>query len=331
MTPDEALVDGVRSPTGVVPVVASDWLRERLHAEQRVGVVVGAGERAAYVRFGQPGERGTWVLAIERHDAVGLPCGVRIPAPASTPVAEPGARVHVAQGLVAVGGAAPVDLQVVRWQRAVPVVAAPARDVVARRLERLVGSGHRQLPWWPVHLSLPAERLRIGAMELVHLAAAAGDDVSGDEPRGPVADLVGWGPGSTPSGDDLLAGFVATLACLGEDAGEAAGRATAVAAAVARQAPGRTTDLSATLLACALDGAMALPAAGLLHAVTATATTADRVRASLDHLLRIGHTSGHDLALGILTALHVATDTGHGVGGPRPTTQSSRLVTTRSH
>ncbi|MBY5163013.1 DUF2877 domain-containing protein, partial [Salsipaludibacter albus] len=66
-------------------------------------------------------------------------------------------------------------------------------------------------------------------------------------------------------------------------------------------APDRTTALSATLLACARDGAMARPAAVALDALTAAPDDADdRVAGAMDDLARVGHTSGRDLALGLL-------------------------------
>lgn len=327
-----------------VAVVASDWLRPRLQAGRGpTGEVVGAGRRAAYVRVDADGGDGHWMLAIEAHDAVGLPCGMRVPAPHADLVGAlvVGTPVSILDGAVDIGGGTPTRLEVARWQRAVPPVVAPPRDVLSARLTTLVGAladvgspgrDNRMAPqaaatsaglragqhlsapdvhWWPANLEPPPDRLAQGAHALVSLAhAAGGSDVSTTNAvvAGVVHHLVGWGPGSTPSGDDLLAGFVATLHRL-DVSRPIATVVDDLTAAILARAPGHTTDLSATLLASAVDGAMALPAAALVQAVTAGDTTADRMQVALARLTAIGHTSGHDLALGILTALHVAATT----------------------
>src|SRR5260370_13795935 len=59
--------------------------------------------------------------------------------------------------------------------------------------------------------------------------------------------LVGSGPGLTPSGDDVLAGFLVGAAAFGLDV-------AALREAVADLAPGRTTALSAALLWHAVRG-----------------------------------------------------------------------------
>ena len=98
--------------------------------------------------------------------------------------------------------------------------------------------------------------------------------------------LLGRGPGLTPLGDDVLAGWLATRAALG--------RPDPVLAAAVRRRLGVTTLLSATLLECALHGE-ALPQLADWLAVPDDTTTAA--------LLAVGATSGAGLLAGARLAL----------------------------
>lgn len=125
-------------------------------------------------------------------------------------------------------------------------------------------------------------------------------------------DLLGRGPGLTPLGDDVLAGWLATRA--------AAGRPDAVLASAVRRRLGVTTLLSATLLDCALRGEVLPQLADWLAGPT-TATT--------DALLAVGATSGAGLLTGARLALRSLADrdphpeTHH---DPRPTDRPGRAA-----
>lgn len=104
--------------------------------------------------------------------------------------------------------------------------------------------------------------------------------------------LLGRGPGLTPLGDDVLAGWFATR--------HAAGRPDANLAAAVRRRLGVTTLLSATLLDCALHGEALPQLASWLAEPTPIATEA---------LVAIGATSGTGLLTGAELALaSLATD-----------------------
>jgi Protein of unknown function (DUF2877) len=120
--------------------------------------------------------------------------------------------------------------------------------------------------------------------------AAAVDDLAAD-PAGAVDDLVGRGGGLTPAGDDLLAGCLAALRA------RRSPEAGALGAAVRRRARGRTTRLSAALLAAADHGAVVPEAAAVVRALAARPGP-DLDRAA-DRLLALGHTSGWYLAAGL--------------------------------
>jgi len=98
--------------------------------------------------------------------------------------------------------------------------------------------------------------------------------------------LLGRGPGLTPLGDDVLAGWFATRAALGEP--------DATLAGAVRRRLGVTTLLSATLIDCAIRGEV-LPQLG--------AWLADPGPTTRDALLAVGATSGAGLLTGASLAL----------------------------
>ncbi len=98
--------------------------------------------------------------------------------------------------------------------------------------------------------------------------------------------LLGRGPGLTPLGDDVLAGWFATRVALGAP--------DAALAGAVRRRLGVTTLLSATLIDCALHGEV-LPQLG--------AWLADPGPATRDTLLAVGATSGAGLLAGASLAL----------------------------
>jgi hypothetical protein len=107
-----------------------------------------------------------------------------------------------------------------------------------------------------------------------------------------VSDLIGLGPGLTPSGDDFLMGALAALDALGQTNMRAAlGRAIVAAA-------GRTSAVSASLLRAAAAGHVGEN----LHTMVAAIITGD-ADGAIDAATRIGHTSGWDaLAGAVVTA-----------------------------
>ncbi|WP_067462197.1 DUF2877 domain-containing protein [Actinomadura macra] len=171
--------------------------------------------------------------------------------------------------------------------------------------------------WWTPRRPLPAHgtvALRAGldvleaAMVPTGLPPAAHADLDGlvrsatrgdlDETAHAASRLVGLGPGLTPSGDDVLAGFLLAHRHLTPPPHPRAGFASALGARVGRLAPGRTTALSAALLDHAARGDGCPQVIGLVDAVGGHASVASR----LGELLPVGHTSGADLALGVVAA-----------------------------
>jgi Protein of unknown function (DUF2877) len=107
--------------------------------------------------------------------------------------------------------------------------------------------------------------------------------------------LLGRGPGLTPEGDDLVAAVAGTLAVVGPVTGvDGAVRDTLLAALVPRS--GRTTALSATLLALASERRLAEPAGRLLDLGAGGEAAWP---GALSRLERLGHGSGRAYAAGI--------------------------------
>jgi hypothetical protein len=113
-------------------------------------------------------------------------------------------------------------------------------------------------------------------------------------------ELLGLGPGLTPSGDDVLAGLLAVLALRGNPCAPLRPLAVQIAAE-ARQ---RTNAISAAMLEAAARGAVRDSLQRLLHAmVSGDAAT---VRAAAARVLAIGASSGRDLLSGIVTGFECA-------------------------
>ncbi|WP_246081057.1 DUF2877 domain-containing protein [Nonomuraea mesophila] len=124
--------------------------------------------------------------------------------------------------------------------------------------------------------------------------------------------LMGLGPGLTPSGDDVLAGLLVTLRHLGAAAGveRAVWLAGWLGATVTFDARSRTTPLSATLLHCAAAGAASPEVTGVLRGLTGT----QPLEPALRRLHRLGHTSGSDLAQGVTIGVNAVLSLGQSQG-----------------
>lgn len=106
-----------------------------------------------------------------------------------------------------------------------------------------------------------------------------------------VRQLVGWGFGLTPSGDDALVGALAALKSFAPSAGERLVQAV-------RPRLASTTDVSRTCLELACQGYGSEHLIGVLSGFCGIAGNQ-----SLDALLSFGHTSGQDTAMGVAAAM----------------------------
>jgi hypothetical protein len=113
--------------------------------------------------------------------------------------------------------------------------------------------------------------------------------------------LIGLGAGLTPSGDDLLVGFLAGLWCsVGEDAERLAFLAKLGEAVIALST--RTNDISRTYLLHAARGKVSSRLLALAEALSRGEESA-RLLAAAEAAMQTGHTSGMDAVTGLLAGM----------------------------
>jgi hypothetical protein len=160
------------------------------------------------------------------------------------------------------------------------------------------------LPEFAAAAHLPAQRLA----EIVRRAFVGGllpeEDHSSD-----CKEMLGLGPGLTPSGDDVVGGAMVTLTMLGHCRVR-----DALWASLREHARERTSDLSLAHLEAAAEG----HGAAALHTVLASLLTGagERLPADLAMLDAVGHSSGWDGLAGALLVLRAYRETrlGHSSG-----------------
>lgn len=274
------------TPVPRVPVAASGLLAEVLGGPPVDALVVASGRLAAYLTH--PARGGDRVVAVVSRRATCPASGLVLPdhrAPVDLlPV---GARVRLGGG----GLRAPSHRLVVgRWFLPSP---APRRGSPDREA---LGRARAALAERPVPAEIELAR-RDGAR-------AAEELLRGDDARAAelLVGLLGRGPGLTPTGDDVVAGFL--LACRAVLEAE---RLDPLARTVLAGARLATTVVSRGMLADAAAGwcpdVVARGLAGLLAPRPAGAD------AALADLLRVGSTSGADLLGGAAAVLEASTRT----------------------
>jgi hypothetical protein len=113
-----------------------------------------------------------------------------------------------------------------------------------------------------------------------------------------VRELVGLGPGLTPSSDDVLAGMVLLMLLYSRNSGATRVASEVFAGAIVAEAAGRTTMLSEAFLKQAADGRGSEALMALCEAVLAGES--EDVARSTMRVLACGETSGTDAVLGVV-------------------------------
>jgi hypothetical protein len=266
----------------VVGGAASAAIAAALAAPPSPATIVGVFGYGAYLLLS-----GHQVLALLTPEAARLPNAV-VTAGLDADALRPGDRAWVGELRVRALG---LEVRVVRWWRPRQVRRACSL-AAAQSGAAALASGLSAHGAWPAPDPVRQAAARLGQ------AAAAGRHLT---VRSAAAGLVGLGPGLTPAGDDVLTGYLLGLRALA-GVSPSAERLRASAGAGARDARWRTTALAATLVRHADLGEAADVAADLMDALVDGAPI-DR---PLRTLVGTGHTSGRDLAEGLLLAWGIA-------------------------
>ena len=121
-----------------------------------------------------------------------------------------------------------------------------------------------------------------------------------------VAQLIGLGPGLTPSGDDLLSGVLVALKQIQKIDPKFVGNLATemLASEVARYAPGGTNVISGAMLFHAIKGNSICSVHCLLMDLF-NSTSSIRTTKFAKDVVAIGHTSGWDTLAGLFLGLHL--------------------------
>jgi hypothetical protein len=146
--------------------------------------------------------------------------------------------------------------------------------------------------------------------------------------RSSVSSLVGLGAGLTPSGDDLLCGFISAVRarfCGEPHAGDELLEALCLSV---EESLGSTGEISASLVRFMIQGHWPEPLLELADAIAA-GREYDALQA-LEDLCRLGHSSGADIATGFLFGLEALPDRGFGTSAGSLTNLNAPTVHRRS-
>ena len=117
-----------------------------------------------------------------------------------------------------------------------------------------------------------------------------------------VHSLIGLGSGLTPSGDDILVGYMAGLWCTVQESSERAQFISSLGKTIIKLSD-KTNDISRTYLYHAVRGQISSRLANLAEAIC-RGTDHGRLRVTAETALRVGHTSGMDTVYGLLLGLN---------------------------
>jgi hypothetical protein len=270
------------APTSVSGA-ASSALRQVLEAPRRPARVLAAFPAGIYLEV--RAELEPHVIAVLTAEATRLPNSITLAGP--VPPVNVGDEIMVGDGHIELGR---FVLRAGRWWDPAPPIGQVEPDRLARSLPAMTAICARS----PRRPGLDGN----GGVELLALGCAQGSLI---QMITAAEQLVGLGPGLTPSGDDVLAGVLVALRHLGAaaDVPRAVWLAGWLAAAVTFDARGRTTPISATLLHCAAEGQAGPEVLTVLRAVAGH----QAIEPALARLLQVGHTSGADLAWGLRIGL----------------------------
>ena len=261
-----------------LPVAAAAPLRPLLTAATSSAGVALVGHRAAYLVVD---DAAATVVAVVAPDATAPPCAVVLPKDTDPrDVLPEGSSASLGDGRLRCRGG---DLVVRRWWSP-PVLPSGFPDPAAvARAEALLAAAAPD--------PRSARRRALAAAGPAARALAAGDV---ERALAQLLPVIGLGPGSTPSGDDVTAGVLLGARACGAPP-LAVRRAAATVTAAAR---GRTTAVSAGLLSEAAAGRGTRTVVEMQQALLGLRDVEEAVLG----LVAVGDTSGVDIATGLCAA-----------------------------
>jgi len=269
---------------------ASPWLRAVLHEAPRPLRRLG-GRAESHGVFSVAGSRR--IIALEAPGGLNLPISIIVPRRIITDAFQ-SRRVFIGDGQLLTHRAA-LQVDVSRDDRLRLNITAVRAGVAARSMmSELAG------------IAPPEEAQRVHDAVAAYGASLCGDNAS-NRLETTAGDLIGLGLGSTPSGDDVIAGTAAALASI---AGSTSALSTEcrrlldILKKVIRRSPNRTTALSTELMSCAVHG-YAIPHFGRY---ATSAVCGGDIAGATSELCRTGHTSGYFLASGAALALKAVSE-----------------------
>ncbi|NNC65008.1 MAG: DUF2877 domain-containing protein [Gammaproteobacteria bacterium] len=156
----------------------------------------------------------------------------------------------------------------------------------------------------------PEEAQRVHDAVAVFEASLA-DDNSSRRLETAAGDLIGLGVGSTPSGDDVIAGSAAALASIARSASALSAECRRMLETLERvilRSRNRTTALSAELMSCAVHGYTMRR----FRCYATSALCGGNISDTTSKLCGTGHTSGYFLASGAALALKAVSERNDG-------------------
>ncbi|MFI6454364.1 DUF2877 domain-containing protein [Streptosporangium amethystogenes] len=267
---------------------ASTTLRRVLEAPRRPARVLAAFPAGVYLEIRT--ELEPQVIAVVTGQATRLPNAMVVTDP--MPQVAVGDEACVGDGSIDIGR---LSLRAHRWWNPAPPLGTVKVTELVRSLPAMAGLCERSSRRSGLEGNGAAGLLAQGCAEGSLLKSVVAAE-----------QLVGLGPGLTPSGDDVLAGLLVALRHFGGATGadRAVWLADWLAAAVTFDVRGRTTPISAALLHCAARG----EASGEVLAVLRGLAGRQSLEPALHRLLQLGHTSGADLAWGLRIGLAAVID-----------------------
>jgi uncharacterized protein DUF2877 len=256
------------------------------------------------------------LITILISDHYDLPQGIRldkrIPLPYLTPsaslISNVGLRAACRGGILRFGSSSlTIDLRCAHiWEGRIPALPRPiergAWSIIWRTLnqqQRLKGTELIGDDLFNSDQgSLLTRKLSQPAMQLIAAAECLDSHIARDAAQ----KMIGLGPGVTPSGDDVLIGF---LAGLHSTAGNEQGRLAFIRAfgesllILSRE----TNEISRTYLHHAIHGQFSSSLIALLAAINSGAE--EQLSSALKDAMRVGHSSGMDSVTGFLMGLAV--------------------------